>query len=185
MILSPKFLRCLLLLPLLLLLSSCAALLTKYDQLPHHRQMAAIPGTPVCRVAVLPFLNDSDYPLADAILAKVFATQLGVATNFLVIQEGDILKIYQQLHLLPGDEPTPEQLQLIASRLDAQLLVTGTVIEMRENPTAGGGSTRSSPSTFCCAAAPAASRCGGPTTGAKGQTIEPPCTSARYRRSPG
>jgi hypothetical protein len=92
-----------------------------------------MPSGPVCRVAVLPFQNDSGYPLADAIFSKVFAAQFQSAGNHLLIQEGDILKVYQQLRLLPGQTPTREQLQIVASRVNAQLLITGTVMEMREN----------------------------------------------------
>lgn len=132
-------LRTLLLLLLALSIGGCSARLPAGQQLPLHRQMMAMPAGPVCRVAVLPFLNDSDYPLADAIFAKVFAAQLNSAGNYLFAQEGDVLKIYQQLRILPGEAPTPEQLQLVASRLDSQLLITGTVIEMRENPGLGGG----------------------------------------------
>jgi hypothetical protein len=119
------------------LITGCGVALPGGQQLPQHRQMASLPTGSICRVAVLPFLNDSDYPLADAIFAKVFAAQLNTSGNYLFAQEGDILKIYQQLRLLPGESPTPEQRQLIASRLDAQLLITGTVIEMRENPGLG------------------------------------------------
>ncbi|MBW2466304.1 MAG: hypothetical protein JRF02_03305, partial [Deltaproteobacteria bacterium] len=101
------------------LLSGCAT------QLPLHREQKPMPDGPICRVAVLPFLNDSDFPLGDAIIHKVFATEFQNAGNYLVIQEGDIHKVYQQLHLLPGMTPTLEQLQIISDRVNAQLLITG------------------------------------------------------------
>jgi hypothetical protein len=104
------------------------------SQMPLHRQMTPLPPGPVCRVAVLPFLNDSDFPLADTIVNKVFTTQLQKLTNFLISQEGDVHKTYQQLRILPGKAPTLEQLQIIADRVDAQLLITGIIIEMRANP---------------------------------------------------
>ena len=98
-----------------------------------HRQLAPLPYGPICRVAVLPFINDSDYPFGDTIINKVFATQFHEAGNYLVIQEGDILKVYQQLHILPGMEPSLEQFQIIADRVNVQLLITGIVMEMRED----------------------------------------------------
>ena len=110
------------------LLSGCGT------QLPLHRQLAPLPAGPLCRVAVLPFLNDSDFPLGDSIVHKVFATQFMNSGNYLVIQEGDILKVYQQLHILPGLAPTLEQLQIIGDRINAQLLITGTIMAMREDP---------------------------------------------------
>lgn len=119
---------------LALIFAGCVARLPVGQQFPLHRQMQPLPSGTICRVAVLPFVNDSDYPLADAIFNKVFAAQLHSAGNYLMVQEGDILKVYQQLRILPGQLPTPEQLQIIAGRLDSQILVTGTVIEMRENP---------------------------------------------------
>jgi hypothetical protein len=103
-------------------------------QLPLHRQMAPLPSDPVCRLAVLPFLNDSDFLLGDVIGTKVFAAQLQEVSNYMVIPEGDILKTYQQLQILPGATPSLEQLQIIADRINAQLLITGIILEMREDP---------------------------------------------------
>jgi len=111
------------------LLSGCGT----GTQVPLHRQLAPLPTGPVCRVAVLPFLNDSDYPLGDTIVTKVFATQFQEAGNYLVIQEGDILKAYQQLRILPGVQQSLEQLQIIGDRVNAQLLITGIIMEMRED----------------------------------------------------
>ena len=51
-----------------------------------------------------------------------------------VVQDGDVFRIYQQLHILPGEAPTLEQLRIIADRVDAQLLITGTVMEMQAAP---------------------------------------------------
>lgn len=125
--------------PLILLLgllsSGCTGFLNGMGsvQFPFHRQMTPLPDGPVCRVAVLPFLNDSDYPFADAIVSKVFSAQLQSSGDYLILQDGDILRIYQQLHILPGVAPTLEQFQIIADRVSAQLLITGVVLEMREN----------------------------------------------------
>ena len=109
------------------LLSGCGT------QVPIHRQLAPLPAGPICRVAVLPFINDSDYPLGDAIVNKVFATNFHKTGNYLILQEGDILKVYQQLQILPGIAPTLEQFQIIADRVNAQLLISGIVLEMRED----------------------------------------------------
>jgi len=128
-----RLFHCLFLVLLVLLGTGCETILRSSEALPLHRQMAPMPPGPICRVAIVPFLNDSDFPLGDAIVQKVFTAQFQESGNYLVIQEGDILKIYQQLHLLPGVTPTPEQLQIVASRVNAQVLITGTVLEMREN----------------------------------------------------
>jgi len=110
------------------LFSGCAS-----GQLPLQQQLTPLPAGPICRIAVLPFLNDSDYPLADAIVGKVFAAQLQASGDYQVSQEGNVLNIYQQLHLLPGVAPSLEQFQIIADRVNAQLLITGIVLEMQED----------------------------------------------------
>ena len=103
-------------------------------QYPVHRQMAHLPAGKICRVAVLPFLNDSDFPLGDAIVSKVFEARLQNTGDYFIIQEGNILETYQQLHILPGTPPSLEQLHIIADRVNAQVLITGIVLEMREDP---------------------------------------------------
>jgi hypothetical protein len=101
--------------------------------LPLHHEISALPSGPICRVAVLPFLNDSEYPLGDAVVSKVFAAQFQQSGDYMMVQDGDILKVYQQLRLLPGAELSLEQYQIIADRINAQLLITGIIMEMRED----------------------------------------------------
>jgi len=101
--------------------------------LPLHHEITALPSGPICRVAVLPFLNDSDYPLGDAVVSKVFAAQFQQSGDYMMVQDGDTLKVYQQLRLLPGAELSLEQYQIIADRINAQLLITGIIMEMRED----------------------------------------------------
>jgi len=114
----------------LLLYTGCAF----REQLPYHRVMSPLMPGPVCRVAVLPFINDSDFPQASRIAKKIFMAQFRQAGNYQVLQEGDILKIYQQLGIYSRFAPTLEQMQIVADRVDAQLMVTGIIMEMRENP---------------------------------------------------
>ena len=102
-------------------------------RLPLHREVKPLPPEQLCRIAVLPFLNDSDYPLGDAIVSKVFAAQLQSSGGHVMIQDGDILRAYQQLRLLPGRAPSLEKLRIIGDRIEAQLLITGIIMEMRED----------------------------------------------------
>src|SRR6056297_466180 len=99
---------------------------------PEHRQAAPLPED-MCRIAVLPFVNDTDYLLGDMIVTKVFSTQLRQSGDYLNAQDGDIYRVYRQFFLLPGQTPNLEQLQIIADRLGVDLLITGTVLEMRED----------------------------------------------------
>ena len=97
-------------------------------------QVAPLPPGSICRVAVLPFQSESDFLLANTLVYKVFSAELQAADKYLLVQEGDILKVYQQLRILPGQVPSLEELQIVANRLDAQLLITGNVLELRETP---------------------------------------------------
>ena len=88
----------------------------------------------VCRVAVLPFANDSDYPLGDVMVKKIVMAELQEAGDYQVLQEGDVAKTFQQLRIYPGRMPNLEQMQIIADRLNAEILITGIILEMREDP---------------------------------------------------
>ncbi|MEJ2690077.1 MAG: hypothetical protein P8130_09030 [Deltaproteobacteria bacterium] len=119
---------------LLLSISSCAT------ELPSLQRLRPLPSDDrVCRVAVLPFTSESDYPESAAIATKVITAELNTLGNYIVTQQGDVDKLYLQLRILPGSSPSREQMQILASRLNAQLLFTGHVIRMRENPNIGGG----------------------------------------------
>jgi hypothetical protein len=107
--------------------------LPEAGQVPIHREFSPLPSNPVCRVAVLPFENDSGFPQAGAIFADTFAAQLNASGDYLLLQQGDILKSFQQLQLLPGVAPSLEEMQIIAHRVDAQVLITGVILEMVES----------------------------------------------------
>ena len=65
---------------------------------------------------------------------KIFSAEFAALNNAWVAQEGDVLKVYQNLRIFPGELPTPEQLQILANRLNAQVLILGHVVEMKEAP---------------------------------------------------
>lgn len=109
------------------------------NQVPLLRKSSPLPAGGACRVAVLPFINDSGFPQAGTIFADIFAAQLHSSGDYLLLQQGDILKIYQQLQLLPGVAPSLEDMQIIAGRIDAQILITGVILEVVEN---GGGNVK-------------------------------------------
>lgn len=114
---------------LMFLLSGCSGRV----ELPSLQRMGQLPAQPICRIAVLPFTNDSEYLMADAIVTKVFAARLHAQGDYLLAQEGDIQLTYRQLGLLPGISPDFDQLQIIGGRLNTRLLISGNVLEMRED----------------------------------------------------
>ncbi len=112
----------------IVLLASCS-----FRARPGIMKMASLPdGGKICRVAVLPFSNQTRYPLADTIFYRVFVAELLESGSYLVSQEGDVRKIYRQMRVLVGQTPDVEQVRSLAGRLGAQLVITGTVVEMRD-----------------------------------------------------
>ena len=57
--------------------------------------------------------------------------------DFWLAQEGDVMKIMQELMIYPNQKPDFEQLQFIAHRLSADYLVTGSIYELRLTGTNG------------------------------------------------
>ncbi|MBU0481023.1 MAG: hypothetical protein KKG47_07975 [Proteobacteria bacterium] len=95
-------------------------------------KMAPLPDDGlICRVAVLPFANEASYSQADNIFGRVFVSEL-INTGFLLSQEGDVRKILKQMMVIPGLMPSVEQLRAIADRLGVQVIVIGSVVEMRD-----------------------------------------------------
>ncbi|MDH5298054.1 MAG: hypothetical protein OEV91_03465 [Desulfobulbaceae bacterium] len=102
---------------------------------PQLQQLAPMPQEPLCRIALLPFINESNYAQADLIVYKIFMSELANAANFDIAQEGDVRKTYRQLRIYPQQQPSFEQLRILADRLNAQMLITGTVHEAQETST--------------------------------------------------
>lgn len=102
------------------------------------QRLNTIPAKRICSVAVLPFVSEVDYPLAATIAYKEFSTELNDLSDYRIIQEGDVRKLYQQIRIWPGRSPTQEEFQILARRLDAQILFIGHITQMRENPGFGG-----------------------------------------------
>lgn len=112
----------------LVLLSACS-----HSQAPRVAALLPVPEHGVCRIAVLPFSNESKYPRGGLLFYKVFAAELVRTGQFDVVQEGDVRELYEQLHLLPGQEPTLEQVKIMGNRLGVEAVVLGTVLQMKEH----------------------------------------------------
>jgi len=102
-------------------------------QLPQLQHLSPLPIEPPCRIAVLPLNNESDHEKMDYIVYKIFTAELIRTSGLEVIQEGNVKKLYRQLQIFPGHQPSFDQLKIIANRLDVQLLVTGSINNAREN----------------------------------------------------
>ncbi len=95
--------------------------------------LAELPPEASCKVAVLPFSNQSSYPDGEKVFYKIFYSELIASGFFTVIPEGDITKLYQQLQMYPNLKPTLEQRLIISGRLDTSIFIGGDILDMQEN----------------------------------------------------
>ena len=100
---------------------------------PVFHRLAPLPEKAACRVAVLPIINQANYPQGGEIFYKIFSAELVSFGHFQVAQEGDVRNLYQQLMVYPNQQLTLEQLRVISNRLNAQLVIGGTVLLMQEH----------------------------------------------------
>jgi len=98
---------------------------------PLLQRMAPFPRGAICRVAVLPFINQTEFSQGELLFYRIFMGGM-VRTGYEIAKEGDIRDIYRQMNIYPGMLPDFEQIRVIANRLDVQLVVVGTVNEMTD-----------------------------------------------------
>lgn len=100
---------------------------------PILHQLAPMITDDYCRIAVLPFINETKYINGDVLMQKVVVAELIKKGEYLLAQDGDIRKMFQQNKIYYGHSPDYEQLRIIADRLNVQLIITGQLNEMSEN----------------------------------------------------
>ncbi len=126
--LTKKYIKLALAILSTLVLLSCAL---KED--PSVNVMSDLPDDGyICRVAILPFVNQTGYVSGDRILYNAFAGVMNNNAKVLLAQEGDVRKILRQMKVFTGRYPDVEQMRALAGRLGVQLLITGTVVEMKD-----------------------------------------------------
>lgn len=99
-------------------------------------RLRPLPAEPVCRVGLLSFINESEYPLADMVAYKIFLSEFNSLTGAWLASEGDVKKLYQEFRIYPGQSASLEERKILASRLNVGLLIVVTILESEEKPTA-------------------------------------------------
>lgn len=99
---------------------------------PEFNLLATAPK-PICRVAVLPFVNTTDYVQGDTIVYRIFVAELNRLAGFTVAQEGDVRRILRQMQLTPKEVPSYEQRRVLADRLGVDAIITGEIVAMHED----------------------------------------------------
>jgi hypothetical protein len=87
---------------------------------------------PVCRVVFLPFINSSRFEQGNVIVQRILGAELTRIGGAEVASEGDVRNIYRELRIFPNQHPDIEQIKVIGSRLDAQIIISGRISEMEE-----------------------------------------------------
>ena len=95
----------------------------------------------MCRVAVLPFVNETRYEVGEVVLYRIFSAELMGEGRLKLANEGDVRQVYRQMRIASYGSPSIAQIRIIAERLDAQVLIAGRVVEMSDNGAQGGSRT--------------------------------------------
>lgn len=107
-------------------------------QRPVFHELAPLPSGGVCRLAVLPFVNETHYNDGGVIFYRVFNTELVNLGDFQLTPEGDIREAFRKELVSPGlQHPNFEKMRIIGNHLNVQVLVVGNIIEMKEYGTRG------------------------------------------------
>jgi hypothetical protein len=99
---------------------------------PSVEKNVAYEGNGVCRVALLPFINDSRFDQGGIIVQRIMGAELSSTAGIEVASEGDVWNLYRELRIFPNQHPDIEQMMVIGSRLGVQLIITGRIAEMEE-----------------------------------------------------
>ncbi len=105
-------------------------------KVPNLVKYASLPDERICRIAVLPFVSETEYTLADTIAYRVFMGELVQTGRFDLAQEGDVREAFRHMRIWPDQQPYIEQIKILGDRLRVGLIITGTVVEMDEVPMA-------------------------------------------------
>ncbi len=123
---SSKSIKWVLLSPLLVALLGCG------KRLPLTYESPLAGKVRVCRVAVLPFTNETTYPLGGTLLYRIFLGEMVATGRFRVVNEGDVRRLMLRQRLMPGETPGKEFYRALVENLGVEALITGRVVEMEE-----------------------------------------------------
>lgn len=110
---------------MLIALSGCKPLFSG----PQFQQLDKA-STPICRVAVLPFINTTDYVQGSTLFYRIFVAEMNRMGGFSLAQEGDVRRILRQMKVNPKETPSFEQSQVLADRLGVDAIIIGEIVAM-------------------------------------------------------
>ncbi len=83
-------------------------------------------------VAVVPFFNLSDRKYAGELMALHFVSQLRTLENFTVIETGEVRQALLEMRIIMDDGISLADADAVFSRLDADLILTGKVLDYQD-----------------------------------------------------
>lgn len=99
---------------------------------PRFEQIAPLPES-ICRIAVVPFVNRTEYLNGGILFYRVFVSEFSRFGDYQLVPEGDIRRVFRQLHIVPGvQQPEYDQLRVIGDYLNADIMLSGTILQMKE-----------------------------------------------------
>lgn len=84
----------------------------------------------ICRVAVLPFGNDSRQSEAGLVMSRIFLGELVASDAFTTEAEGEVRLFMQRNRLLPGEPLSPPQYNDLARRMQVDAVVRGRITDL-------------------------------------------------------
>ena len=84
------------------------------------------------KVAILPFKNQSQYPMGGVILYKIFMAELIRFRRCQVELESEVRKIFIQQRVYPTSTLSKDFYIVLADRLSIDAIITGDILKMRE-----------------------------------------------------
>jgi hypothetical protein len=109
-----------------LLFTACSSRSLNFEKL------ADLPESEICRVSILPFTGSGKSSVIESVIVyRIFQAELAASDDFQLVPEGDMKHAYKQIKLLPHvTSPNFEQQQILGNYLNAQYMITGTILDL-------------------------------------------------------
>ncbi len=85
---------------------------------------------PPCKVAIIPFGNQTKDPTISRILYRILLAQLVKSKIFEVIPEGEVRQFMLVNRVLPGQPLSPDKIKLLAQKSGADAIIEGEVLQV-------------------------------------------------------
>ncbi|WP_456431522.1 hypothetical protein [Thermosulfuriphilus sp.] len=85
-----------------------------------------------CRIAILPFINQTEHPTVARLVYRVLLAQLVGTRSFEVVEEGAVRHFLVIERAPVGQEPPARVVRLLGNKIGAQAVISGEILEAKE-----------------------------------------------------